>query len=153
MQGNGFVGPQALVGHPFCLFGGFLIDFLVQVDEHTVFIHMESYVIGSAGLPEGIGQDVFPAVLLHPVQPHRPVQFHLDLLSHFHRGIGPVVHVRPCLRGIEHRHGVQPAPVGQLPAPFRENHRLVQRHFIMVILLFTGQHLGLTGLEQRIIFV
>ncbi len=153
VQGNGFIGPEAFIGHLFRLFGSRFIDFLIQVDEHAVFIHMEAHVVGPAGLPEGVGQDVFPTVLLHPVQPHGPVQFHLDLLSRFHRCPGPVVYICSCLGGIEHRHCIQPALIGQLSAPFREDHCLVQCHFIMVVLLFAGQYLGFTGLQQRIIFI
>ena len=153
MEGDGLVGPNASIGHPFRLLGRFFIDFPVQIDEHTVFIHMEAHIVGPAGFPEGIGKDMFPAVLLHPVQTDRPIQFHSHGLPRFHRGPGPMADFRSIFRSMVDRHIIQPAPVRKLAAPLWEDHGLVQDHFIMIFFLFTAPYRSLAFPEEGIVFI
>ena len=133
------------VSQIFCLKGFLQRDFFVQINGHKALVHVEAHIVRTKQFKERIGKDVFPAMLLHVVQPVGPVHLHRDFAAHGKIRRALVDNLSFRFPHMFYRGTVNRSRITELPAPFREQHRPIQHNGKSLGRLFAFQHRRLTG--------
>ena len=141
----GTVFPDMPVSQVFRLKGFFQGYFFIQVNRHQALVHVESYIIGTKQFEERVGKDVLSAMLLHVVQPVRPVHLHRNLAAHRKLSCALMDNFFLRFPHMLHRSSINRTRVTELSAPFREQHRPVQHYRKPLGRLFAFQHRRFAG--------
>ena len=147
------IGPDGLVRGALQLLQGLLVHLAVKIDRHEVRTEMEADVLIAKARVDEAGDEMLTGVLLHEVQPPRPV----DLARHVRAGR------QSCRTAVQHRLAAQErlrdvraaerARVAGLAASRGIKDRAVQLHEPAVFALLAGEHarLQLPGVRVRFI--
>ena len=120
--------PDVLVGAALDVQRLLPADVGVVVDGHGVRAHVEAHVVAVEGTAQHTGHDVLAGVLLHVVEPPRPVDMAADLRAHGQRPVAQVGDDAVLLVHVQHPGVPQRAVVGGLPAALRVKGRAVEHH-------------------------
>ena len=98
----------------------------VKVDCHQLMADMEPHIVAVEASAQNAADNVFPAVLLHKVEPPLKIYRTRGLTPNLQRPVAGVVNDAVPLPHIGHRRAAQRAMVGRLAAALRIESRSVQ---------------------------
>ena len=147
------IGPDGLVRGALQLLQGLLVHFAVKIDRHKVRAEVEADVLIAEARVDEAGDKMLTGVLLHEVQPPRPV----DLARHVRAGR------QSCRTAVQHRLAAQErlrdvraaerAHVAGLAAARGIKDCAVQLHEPAVFTLLAGEHARLQPPGVRVRFI
>ena len=147
------VPPHRLVGLRLDFRQGFRRNGTVKVDDGALQIHVEAHVVPTPAPVDNAGDDMLPAVLLHPQKPGGIVNGPFHRLPSPQGAVAKVDDILPPLLGIQHPDAAQCAGVRRLAAAQGIKGRGVQGHLPAGVGFLTGQDLRLKGPHMAVLII